>query len=168
MLIVGNRVFQCVFLGLVLNLSHYVYMLLLHLSIFYEYQQFFQHRICFSIQPPDYSDSWPRVARSTILFLIMLFNNSWYWIYHITFICDLGLHVERPAVDICPCWRLLVGCFPFADWILLVCWIVVSWTILWVSTVFTTPYLFLDTAARLQWLVTQSSSFHHFILNNVV
>jgi hypothetical protein len=24
---------------------------LLHLSIFYEYQQFFQHRICFSIQP---------------------------------------------------------------------------------------------------------------------
>jgi hypothetical protein len=27
-----------------------------HLSIFYEYQQFFQHRICFSIQPPDYSD----------------------------------------------------------------------------------------------------------------
>ena len=30
----------------------------------------------------------------------------WYWFYHITFICDLGLHVERPAVDICPCWRL--------------------------------------------------------------
>ena len=27
-----------------------------HLSIFYEYQQFFQHRICFSIQLPDYSD----------------------------------------------------------------------------------------------------------------
>ena len=25
--------------------------MLLHLSIFYEYQQFFQHRICFSIQP---------------------------------------------------------------------------------------------------------------------
>jgi hypothetical protein len=24
-----------------------------HLSIFYEYQQFFQHRICFSMQPPD-------------------------------------------------------------------------------------------------------------------
>jgi hypothetical protein len=52
----------------------------------------------------------------------------WYWIYHITFICDLGLHVERPAVDICPCWRLLAGCFPFADWILLFCLIVVSWT----------------------------------------
>jgi hypothetical protein len=25
--------------------------ILLHLSILYEYQQFFQHRICFSIQP---------------------------------------------------------------------------------------------------------------------
>jgi hypothetical protein len=30
--------------------------ILLHLSIFYEYQQFFQHRICFSIQLPDISD----------------------------------------------------------------------------------------------------------------
>jgi hypothetical protein len=30
--------------------------ILLHLSIFYEYQQFYQHRVCFSIQPPDYSD----------------------------------------------------------------------------------------------------------------
>jgi hypothetical protein len=28
--------------------------ILLHLSIFYECQQFFQHRICFSIQPPGY------------------------------------------------------------------------------------------------------------------
>jgi hypothetical protein len=46
----------------------------LHLSIFYEYQQFFQHRICFSIQPPDYSDPWPRLAHSTSFFLIMLFN----------------------------------------------------------------------------------------------
>ena len=36
--------------------------ILLHLSIFYEYQQFFQYRICFSIQPPDYSDPWPRLA----------------------------------------------------------------------------------------------------------
>jgi hypothetical protein len=39
--------------------------MLLHLSIFYEYQQFFQHRICFSIQPPDYSDPCPTLARST-------------------------------------------------------------------------------------------------------
>ena len=48
--------------------------MLLHLSIFYEYQQFVQHRICFSIQPPDYSDPWPRLARSISFFLIMLFN----------------------------------------------------------------------------------------------
>jgi hypothetical protein len=48
--------------------------MLLHLSIFYEYQQFFQHRICFSIQPPDYSDPWPRLARSSSFFLIMLFK----------------------------------------------------------------------------------------------
>ena len=30
--------------------------------------KFFQHRICFSIQPPDYSDPWPRLARSTSFF----------------------------------------------------------------------------------------------------
>ena len=42
--------------------------ILLHLSIFYEYQQFFQHRIRFSIQPPDYSDPWPRLARFTSFF----------------------------------------------------------------------------------------------------
>jgi hypothetical protein len=29
------------------------------LSIFYEYQQFFQHCMSFSIQPPDYSDRDP-------------------------------------------------------------------------------------------------------------
>jgi hypothetical protein len=49
--------------------------ILLHLSIFYEYQQFFQHHICFSIQPPNYSDPWPTLARFTSFFLIMLFNN---------------------------------------------------------------------------------------------
>jgi uncharacterized membrane protein len=31
--------------------------------------------------------------------------------------------------------------------------------ILWVSTVFSTPYLFLDTAARLQWPVTHFSTY---------
>jgi hypothetical protein len=41
----------------------------LQLSIFYEYQQFFQHRIRFSIQPPDYSDPWPTLARSSSFFL---------------------------------------------------------------------------------------------------
>jgi hypothetical protein len=49
--------------------------ILLHLSTFYEYQQFFQHRICFSIQPLEYSDPCPRLERSTSLFLIM-FNNQ--------------------------------------------------------------------------------------------
>ena len=50
--------------------------LLLHLSIFYEYQQCFQHRICFLIQPPDYSDPWPRLAGSSSFFLILLFNKK--------------------------------------------------------------------------------------------
>ena len=45
------------------------------MAIFYEYQQFFQHRICFSIPLPDYSDPWPTLARSTSFFLIMLFND---------------------------------------------------------------------------------------------
>jgi hypothetical protein len=39
--------------------------------------------------------------------------------------------------------------------------------ILWVSTVFSTPYLFLDTAARLQWPVTQISRFQKFFHNTV-
>ena len=41
---------------------------------FMSINSFFQHRICFSIQPPDYSDPWLTLARSTSLFLIMLFN----------------------------------------------------------------------------------------------
>ena len=54
--------------------------IVLHLSIFYEYQQFFQHRICFSIQPPDYSDPWLTLARSTSFFLNMLLNKQqWDW-----------------------------------------------------------------------------------------
>ena len=40
--------------------------------------------------------------------------------------------------------------------------------ILWVSTVFSTPYLFLDTAARLQWPVTHFSTFYQFFLLSVV
>ena len=59
----------------------------LHLSIFDEYQQFFQHRICFSIQRPitnetshvithaTHSDPWPTLARSTSLFLICCNEN---------------------------------------------------------------------------------------------
>jgi hypothetical protein len=34
--------------------------------------------------------------------------------------------------------------------------------ILLVSTVFSTPYLLLDIASRLQWPVTQISTFHQF------
>ena len=48
--------------------------ILQHLSMFYEYQQFFQHHICFSIQPPDYSDPWPRLAHLSSFFLIRLLN----------------------------------------------------------------------------------------------
>jgi hypothetical protein len=51
--------------------------ILLHLSIFYEYQQFFQHRICFSIQPPDYSDPWPTLTRSS----------SFFWTKYLRFLC---------------------------------------------------------------------------------
>ena len=58
--------------------------IVLHLSIFYEYQQLFQHRICFSIQPPYYSDPWPTVSRSTSFFLFMLFNQiSEFWGAHV-------------------------------------------------------------------------------------
>ena len=66
--------------------------IVLHLSIFYEYQQFFQHRICFSIQPPDYSDPWPTLARSTSFFLIMLFN------YHVIACNNI---INKMALKIC-------------------------------------------------------------------
>jgi hypothetical protein len=72
----------------------------LHLSIFYEYQQFFQHRICFSIQPPDYSDPWSTLPRSSSFFLIMLFN------YH-----DLSIHYIVSDYHLCwgrtPCPKCL-------------------------------------------------------------
>ena len=48
------------------------------INILYEYQQFFQHRICFSIQSPDYSDPWPRLARPSSFFLIRLLNNVFF------------------------------------------------------------------------------------------
>ena len=56
---------------------------LLHLSIFYEYQHFFQHRICFLVTNQTshvttyatYSDPWPTLARSTSLFLICCYKN---------------------------------------------------------------------------------------------
>jgi hypothetical protein len=74
--------------------------IVLHLSIFYEFQQFFQHRICFSIQPQ--------------LQLVNLHRNQRYFV--------IKLHT----------WFCL--------------------------SVFSTPYLFLDTAAWLQWPVAQRQS----------
>jgi hypothetical protein len=62
--------------------------LLLHLAIFYEYQQFVQHRICFWIQTPDYKwdksrdytcySQWPAIHYSTFyqFILNMLFNHN--------------------------------------------------------------------------------------------
>ena len=41
----------------------------------------FQHRICFSIQPPDYSDPWPRLARPSSFF--RLFNEVIMPLYYI-------------------------------------------------------------------------------------
>ena len=62
--------------------------LLLHLSIFYEYQQCVQHRVCFWIQTPDYKwdksrdytcySQWPVIHYSTFyqFILNMLFNHN--------------------------------------------------------------------------------------------
>ena len=41
------------------------------------YQQFFQHRICFSIQPPDNSDPWPRLARSSSFSFCSSLDEIW-------------------------------------------------------------------------------------------
>jgi hypothetical protein len=60
----------------------------LFLDTAYEYQQFFQHRICFSTQPPDYQwdksrdytcySQWPVTHFGTFyqFILNMLFNNQ--------------------------------------------------------------------------------------------
>jgi hypothetical protein len=54
--------------------------IVLHLSILYEYQQFCQHRICFSIQPPDYSDPWPRLVHlSSFLLIRLLWKGPQQW-----------------------------------------------------------------------------------------
>ena len=48
-----NQIFRHKTLHMVLSIIFLEdkHKILLHLKIFYEYQQFFQHRICFSIQP---------------------------------------------------------------------------------------------------------------------
>ena len=60
--------------------------ILLHLSIFYEYQQFFQHRICFSIQPQL---QLVNLHRNRTYFVIKL--HTWFCLYflktNITFYC---------------------------------------------------------------------------------
>jgi hypothetical protein len=75
--------------------------IVLHLSIFYEYQQFFQHSICFPITNETshvtihatHSDLWPTLARSTSLFLACCYikwctytntlNIRWLWVCNI-------------------------------------------------------------------------------------
>jgi hypothetical protein len=41
------------------NIKHKLYCIY---QYFMSVNSFFQHRICFLIQPPDYSDPWPRLA----------------------------------------------------------------------------------------------------------
>ena len=58
--------------------------ILLHLSIFYKFQQFFQHRICFPITNETshvtthatHIDPWPTLAHSTSLFLICCYKKT--------------------------------------------------------------------------------------------
>ena len=38
---------------------------------FMSIKSFFQHRICFSIQPPDYSDPWPKLEELAPIFTTM-------------------------------------------------------------------------------------------------
>ena len=98
--------------------------IVLHLSILYEYQQFFQHRISFSIQPQLQLVNLHRNRRYFVIKLHTWFCLSYFLKTNINFIAFINI------------W--------------------------WVSTVFSTPYLFLDTAARLQWPVTQISRSQQF------
>ena len=61
--------------------------ILLHLSIFYEYQQFFQHRICFSIQPQLQLVNLHRNWRYFIIKLHTWFCLSYFLKTSITFYC---------------------------------------------------------------------------------
>ena len=97
---------------------------LLHLSILYEYQQFFQHRICFSIQPQLQLVNLNRNRRYFVIKLHTWFCLSYFLKTNIKFIAFINIS--------------------------------------WVSTACSTPYLFLDTAARLQWPVTQISTSQQF------
>ena len=75
---------QCVLSIIFLEDKHNI---LLHLSIFYEYQQFFQHRICFSIQPQL---QLVKIYRNRTYFVINLhtwFCLSYFLKTNITFYC---------------------------------------------------------------------------------
>jgi hypothetical protein len=75
----------------------------LHLSIFYEYQQVFQHRICFSIQPQLQLVNLHRNRRYFVIKLHTWFCLSYFMKTNLNFIAFIN--------------------------------------ILWVSTVFSTPYV---------------------------
>jgi hypothetical protein len=64
--------------------------LLLHLSIFYEYQQCFQHRICFSIQPQL---QLVHLHRNRRYFVIKL--HTWYM-----FLCLLNDIIKKNWWDV--------------------------------------------------------------------
>jgi hypothetical protein len=61
--------------------------ILLHLSILYEYQQFFQHRICFSIQPQLQLINLHRNQRYFIIKLHTWFCLSYFLKTNIKFYC---------------------------------------------------------------------------------
>ena len=61
--------------------------ILLHLSIFYEYQQFFQHRICFSIQPQLQIVNLHRNRRHFVIKLHTWFFLSYFVTAKINFYC---------------------------------------------------------------------------------
>ena len=61
--------------------------ILLHLSIFYEYQQFFQHRICFSIQPQLQPVNLHRNRRYFVIKLHTWFFLSYFLKTNIKFYC---------------------------------------------------------------------------------
>ena len=61
--------------------------LLLHLSICYEYQQFFQHRICFSIQPQLQLVNLHRNRRYFVIKLHTWFRLSYFLKINIKFYC---------------------------------------------------------------------------------
>jgi hypothetical protein len=61
--------------------------ILLHLSIIYEYQQFFQHRICFSIQPQLQLVNLHRNRRYFVIKLHTWFYLSYFLKTNITLYC---------------------------------------------------------------------------------